>query len=232
MDPVRSDLEKVYDDSPAGMSCLGLVPEPQQALLRRVLETGRQRLGAAWEASAAKGEIFWINLWQRSSDEKPIAVEGAGELDRWARELVERAYAGTGVQLDGYGFIINPVNSKSQPWHVDYTMDYSTIFIPLSRLTPQNATQYAVLPPHTPPAVIKAAFANLDVIDLDALVAACDYVSVRQLLVPPFSIVKLDFGTLHRGIANTGGFERVMFWISVSRSAELLPVEPVVEVIR
>lgn len=232
MNPIQPKTTSVYDDSPAGMICLGLVAEPQQALLRGVLETGREKLATAWATSAAKREIFWINLWQRSSEEEPIAVAGAAELDRWARELVDRAYAGQGVVLDGYGFIINPVNSKTQPWHVDYTMDYSTIFIPLSKLTTQNCTQYAVLPPHTPSDVLEKAFADLDVIDLDGLVAACDYVSVRQLLVRPFSIVKMDFGTLHRGIANTGDFERIMFWISVSRSTELLPLEPVVEVIR
>lgn len=201
-------------------------------MLQGVLDSGRAKLGPAWAASVARREIFWINLWQRSSDEEPIAVAGAAELDRWVRELADRAYAGEGAVLDGYGFIINPVNSRTQPWHVDYTLDYSTLFIPLSPLTTQNATQYAVLPPGTLPALRSTAFANLDVIDLDGLIAACDYVSVRQLLVRPFSIVKMDFGTLHRGIANTGDFERIMFWISVSRARELLPPEPVVEVIR
>ncbi len=142
------------------------------------------------------------------------------------------AYAGEDVEFDGYGFIINPVDSKLQRWHVDYTMDYSTIFIPFSKLTAQNCMQYAVLPPDTPAAVRRAAFANLDVIERDELGEACEWVSVRQLLAPPFSMVRMDFGTLHRGVANTGGFERIMFWISVSRSRDLLPVEPAVQVIR
>jgi hypothetical protein len=67
---------------------------------------------------------------------------------------------------------------------------------------------------------------------LDPLVEACDYVSVRQLLARPFSIIKLDFGTIHRGVANTGGFERIMFWISFSRCVDLLPLEPMVQVVR
>lgn len=220
-----------YDDGPAGMTCLGQVDEPGQTLLRRAFESGRAQLAAAWATSSAKREIFWINLWQRSSDEQPVPVEGAAELDRWTRALVAQAYPGESVHLDGYGFISNPVDSKAQPWHVDYTMDYSVVFIPLSRLTPQNCTQYAVLPPEIPAAVRAAAFASLDVIDLDLLAAACDFVSVRQLLVRPFSIVRMDFGTVHRGIANTGDFERIMFWASVSRSSELLPKETLIEAI-
>ena len=56
-------------------------------------------------------------------------------------------------------------------------------------------------------------------------------VSVRQLLAPPLSILKMDFGTIHRGIANQGDENRVLFWISVKRGADLLPAEPVVQVI-
>jgi hypothetical protein len=230
MAPSITSLRRVYDDSPAGMTCLGELAPSEQALLRRVLDNGRSRLAAAWAASAAKGEIFWLNFWQRSGDKTPLAIEDAAELDRWARELVAQAYAGEGAEIDGYGFIINPVNSKAQPWHVDYTMDYSTIFIPLSKLTTENCLQYAVLSPELPRAARDAFAADLDVIDLDALVEAGGYVSVRQLLARPFSIIKMDFGTIHRGVANTGDFERIVFWISVNRSRERLPVEPVVEI--
>lgn len=225
-------MNKVFDDGPAGLTHLGLVPESQRELLRAALDAGRRRLGEQWAASAAKREIFWINLWQRSGGAGPIQLEGVTEIDRWARDLADRAYAGEGAACDGYGFIINPVGSRAQQWHVDYTMDYSTIFIPLSRLTPENCTQYAVLPANARAAAHQSVSANLDVINLDSLVDTCDYVSVRQLLARPFSIIKMDFGTIHRGVANTGAFERVMFWISVNRRRDFLPVEPAIEVIR
>jgi hypothetical protein len=41
----------------------------------------------------------------------------------------------------------------------------------------------------------------------------------------------MDFGTIHRGIANQGDSDRVLFWISVKRGGDLLPPEPVVQVI-
>src|SRR5262249_23332732 len=217
MAPNITSLRRVYDDSPAGMTCLGELAPPEQALLQRALDNGRSLLAGAWAATAAKSEIFWINFWQRSGDKTPLEIDDATELDRWARELVAQAYVGEDVEVDGYGFVINPVNSKAQPWHVDYTMGYSTIFIPLSKLTTQNCVQYAVLSPDLPRAGRDAFAADLDVIDLDALVEAGGYVSVRQLLARPFSINKLDFGTIHRGVANTGDFERIVFWISVNR---------------
>ena len=96
----------------------------------------------------------------------------------------------------------------------------------------ENCLQYVILPPEAPRSAVASALANLDVIALDPLVEACDGVSVRQLQARPFSIIKLDFGTIHRGVANTGGFERIMFWISFSRCVDLLPLEPMVQVVR
>jgi hypothetical protein len=191
-----------------------------------VLASARQVLRTTFEASSVKQEIFWINLWQRGSPEAPLPVAGAKALDKWARELVTTAYADEpSAFIDGYGFITSPLGAKVQPWHIDYNMDQSTIWIPLTRLTTQNCLQYAVLPPHTPPDVLRNAFADVNIVDLDGLVSACDYVSVRQLLVPPYTVIKMDFSTLHHGVANTGDEARTMFWISVSRKADTRPLE-------
>jgi hypothetical protein len=225
-------VQKSYNDGPAGVALLGMVSEAEQGMLQKALESGRSAVRDAWEASAEKREIFWINIWQRSGGVDMLPIEGVAEIDSWARGLAGQSFAGQKMECDGYGFIVNPVGSRAQPWHVDYTLDCSTLFIPLTRLTPENCLQYAILPPEAPRSAVASALANLDVIALDPLVEACDYVSVRQLLARPFSIIKLDFGTIHRGVANTGGFERIMFWISFSRCVDLLPLEPMVQVIR
>lgn len=228
----RSAVRHPYDDSPAGVALLGMVSEAGQALLEKALNSSRVTLRADWNASCDKREIFWINLWQRTGNLKVVEYEGLHELDEWARGLADQAYPGQKVVCDGYGFIINPMESKAQPWHVDYTMDYSTIFIPLTRLTPENTLQYAVLPANAPESTRAKLALNLDVVDLHSLVDECEYVSVRQLLARPFSLIKMDFGTIHRGVSNQSGFERIMFWISFSRSIELLPVEPSVAIIK
>src|SRR5262249_24905832 len=94
MAPNITSLRRVYDDSPAGMTCLGELAPPEQALLQRALDNGRSLLAGAWAATAAKSEIFWINFWQRSGDKTPLEIDDATELDRWARELVAQAYVG------------------------------------------------------------------------------------------------------------------------------------------
>lgn len=72
---------------------------------------------------------------------------------------------------------------------------------------------------------------NLDVVDFDALIDLCPWLSVRQLIGKPFSVLRMDFGTVHRGIGNTSDFERILFWVSVvKKGTPLLPPEPDVEI--
>lgn len=142
--------------------------------------------------------------------------------------MASEHYAGEGAELDGYGFIVNPVGSRTQPWHVDYTLDYSTLFIPLSPLTPGNGMQHLVLPSSLAADAHARAIADLDRVDIDDLLLHSDYVSVRQLLAPPFSIIKLGFGAIHRGIANTESFNRIVFYVSVKKQGAPLPPESLV----
>jgi hypothetical protein len=87
------------------------------------------------------------------------------------------------------------------------------------------------LPRSLPCEAYRRATSNLDAVDLPALVQTGEWVSVRQLLTKPFSVIKLDFGAIHRGIANTGDYDRVLFWISFIKRGALLPPEPLVQVI-
>ena len=41
----------------------------------------------------------------------------------------------------------------------------------------------------------------------------------------------LDFGTIHRGIANTGSYDRVLFWISVRKNGAVLEPELLIHAI-
>jgi phosphatidylglycerophosphate synthase len=218
-----------YDDSPAGMTHLGTVPGAQQELLTSAWRDVARLMEDEWSASVARRAVFWVNIWQRSGGGERLAIDRVEELDEWARQMAE--HYGPGVDLDGYGVIVNPVGSTPQQWHVDYTLDYATIFIPLTELRPENALQYAVLPVGIPETVYRRATADLDAVDLRLLARGGDWVSVRQLLAPPFSVLKMDFGTIHRGVANQGDSDRVLFWISVKRGGELLPPEPLVQAI-
>src|SRR5262249_27556386 len=129
-----------------GVQCLGRLPEKQQSLLERAWEQSLCAIPGEWQASLERKAVFWVNLWQRSGSGEKLPIACIEEVDRWARELVALHFDPSVVELDGYGLIANPVGSRAQEWHVDYTADYSTIFIPLTEISVENAMQYAVLP--------------------------------------------------------------------------------------
>jgi hypothetical protein len=221
----------VFHDGPPGLALLGVLPEHDQRLLRSAYEASLRALKDEWEASLAGRATFWINLWQRSGDGDKVKIDRVDEIDAWARSIAGSVYPDDPVVVDGYGWMVNPMGSRPQEWHIDYTLDYSNILIPLSPLTVNNCTQYVVLPPSVPGEVWSSATADLDRVDIEHLVQHCDYVSVRQLLARSFSVIKLDFQTIHRAISNTGDFHRTVFWIAVKKeSGELLPAEPLVEI--
>jgi hypothetical protein len=98
-------------------------------------------------------------------------------------------------------------------------------------MTVQNCRQYVVLPPTVSEEIWSQATADLKV-DVDYLVKHCDYVSVRQLLVKPFSVTRLDSQTIHRAIGNTGDFHRPVFWIAVKKDGgALLAEEPLMQMV-
>ena len=222
-EPARST--PVYDDESGGFRHCGTVAEADREIVQGATLSAMANLGAECAASKTRGDIFWINIWQRSGDGHKMPVDRVEELDSWARTLAARHYQGEDVELDGYGLIVNPVGSRAQDWHIDYTRDYSTIFIPISELTAENALQYAVLPAPV------SDIGDPNRVDLRAIATSRDWVSIRQLLAPPWSILRMDFGAIHRGVHNTGSWDRNMFWISVKKRGELLPPEPVLQTV-
>lgn len=199
-------------------------------LLEEVYCEARARLGSSWKETSDRKEVFWINIWQRTANQKLLSLKQADALHRWARELIAASY-GPDAILDGYGFAINPPGSRSQEWHLDYSVDDASLFVPMTPLTTHNAPQYIVLPPSLPDELHARATQNPDVVDVDLLVREAPYVSVRQLLAKPFSLLRLDFGTIHRGIANGETSERVIFFASARRTDALIPEEPLMQAV-
>ncbi|HVH45055.1 MAG TPA: hypothetical protein VM925_22030 [Labilithrix sp.] len=212
-----------------GLSVLRLLTPLEQDLLRAVYTESAARLATEWANQCGAREIFWINLWQRTGGAPPLPLDRGAELDAWVRSVATDHYDAE-IDLDGYGFVINPPGSRTQAWHLDYSLDYSSLLVPLSPLTPNNAPQYLVLPSSLPLEAYRQAIIDPDVVDLGVLLDAADCVSIRQLIAKPFNVLKLDFGTIHRGISNTEPRERVMFWISVKRPGAPLPVESLFQV--
>ncbi|MBI3744405.1 MAG: hypothetical protein HY261_09005 [Chloroflexi bacterium] len=199
---------------------MGTLADEERRMLLDALEASRARHADEWPARRAAGEIFWLNVWQRT--------DGASirdlPLDRWVRQLIARYYRDEAVLLDGYGFVLNPAGSRTQAWHLDYSEHYSNLLVPITPLTPQNATQYIALPASLPEHVYRRAIADTDVVDVPLLEA--HGATIAQLAAEQFAIVKMDFGTVHRGIANRGSDDRAMFYVSVRRPGASSTSEP------
>jgi hypothetical protein len=210
-----------------GIRALGRLDPMGEDLLVVALGARRQALGDTWQAAEARGVVFWLNLWSINEEvgESPIAADE--RLHAWACERAADWFAEEVVTLDGYGFTVNPAGSRAQPWHIDYHNDYASVFVPLSALSTDNATQFITLPPSMPADVMERACADVSHIDIEQLISHADGVTVSQALAPPFTALRLEFGTIHRGVANVGSTTRVMFYLSVRRAGtKLLPAEP------
>lgn len=231
-EPTRAGVVADYNDGPTGMAVLGRLGEAQQVMLTECVGDLRERLSAEWLASAAKREIFWVNLWQKYDTAETIDARNKAAILLWCRQLGLDRFAGEKAELDGFGFIVNPIGSSTQPWHLDYTQHYATIFIPLTRLTPENSVQYIWLPATVRETFEEQLGKNPDAVDFDALAAETNVVNVRQLIAPPFSMIRMDFGTIHRGVANTGDFDRIMFFASYTRHGISSVAEPTIATIK
>lgn len=231
-EPARKGSPAEYEDGPAGVALLNQVPEAQARMLADCLAELKEALKDEWRASAEKREIFWINLWQKNENSPTVSARGKEAVRAWSEELGQTSFGAEQVTFDGCGFIVNPVGSAMQPWHLDYSQHYATLFIPLTKLTPENSLQYIWVPEANHAYALELIGKNPDVVEAEALANASEFFSVRQIIAPPLSLIRMDFGTIHRGIANTGNFERIMFFASYTRRGAVAPTEPAIATIR
>lgn len=205
-----------------GFEYLGMVGRKRQLLLHQVLTNVQEGMGREWDARLLAKEIFWLNLWQDEADaEEAVKVarvsspEIAREIRRWCRKAV-RNYCGRKAIMDGYGFIVNPKDSPAfQPWHIDYTTDAAVIWIPITQLTPENATEYITLPNDMPDTALEEVASYVDEVNINRLGNALEYYTISQLIAKPMSVLYMKRGTIHRGIPNRSGDHRIVFYISI-----------------
>lgn len=146
----------------AGFQFLGLATPEVQGLLRAAFDAALAKTKTEYERSCEAKvrrfflsiafrssaqltilqEIFWTNLYQRSGNAylDRNLMPDFDKLERWVLDQIREQY-GPDVDCDGFGFICNPIGSRTQAWHLDYRLDYSTIFIPMTPVTTKNATQ-------------------------------------------------------------------------------------------
>lgn len=205
------------DPAVMGFTYRGKVAPAGEAILARAFEVLKAGMGKSFDKQVKAGEIFWLNVWQDDDDSENMSLGDdalAADLDALARALA-REHAEAGAIVDGYGFIINPVGSKGQVWHIDYTTDAAVVWVPVSRYTAHNATQFVTLPFDTPKGVLHDLAMCVDLVDLDALTRRVPHLRVQQVVAEPMSILFMGRGTIHRGVPNTDAEHRIGFYISV-----------------
>ncbi|CAF1189301.1 unnamed protein product [Rotaria sp. Silwood1] len=190
-----------------------------------------------YELALSKREVFWINLWKRTGVQtEEIIYKNRHELEKMVHSLMEKYYHSNTVLLDGYGYLLNPINSKTQPFHIDYNCDYSSLFIPLVPLSADNSVQYIIPSPFIDSDLFREATKNCDKINVSLLLKNQNYYSVRQCISNSFVVLKMDFGTIHRAISNHDTYHRPMFYISVIRknspNQTNIPDESLIETIK
>lgn len=206
-------------------------------LIENCYEEIQLKLNDKYQRAILKCEVFWINLWKRTgiSTEK-IQLKENEKLNHMVKQLIEKYYHSNTVILDGYGYILNPMNSRSQPFHIDYTLEYSSLFIPLVPLSVDNAIQYIIPSSSIDLDLFREATKNQDRINMKLLLENENYYSVRQCIANPFTVLKMDFGTIHRAVSNQETYHRPMFYISVIRKDTInqtnIPDEPIIATIK
>ena len=216
-EPMSDQRYMRLDPERMGFRFLGAVAHDVQLVLTRAFEILKDHMGPVWNAQIRKKEIFWLNVWQDDKDGKETPIpdpEIARTVDAWARSAA-KGYCEHGALIDGYGFVINPKGSKPQAWHVDYTTDSAALWIPLTRFTENNATQFIKLPANTPEDVLERIASDVDSVDVDAMAECIDHYVVEQIAAKPMSVLYMERGTIHRGVANTGPDHRIAFYVSV-----------------
>lgn len=190
---------------------------PGMCLLRRLTHAERELLESVHREYADSlhmpaGIIHWLNLFLNGRPRLRHSLETP--LHRWVLETVAEAYADWPKRFVlSYGLLVNPAgNTSYQPFHCDYSRTSSNLFVPLTRVTLLNATQYIRRSlPRTPVDPLLAVGSLDDILDAEE----CGAIEVAQWVCRPFVLLRLNANTPHRGTPNLEAYDRVTFWITV-----------------
>jgi hypothetical protein len=185
-----------------------------------------QRKLAEKNANSSEGknpkEIHWLNLWNIESN-SPLPDD---RLARIAKALVKQ-YFNDHVIIT-YGFIVNPVGSTiTQNWHFDYTLDTGSVYLSMTETSEKNALQFFEFAEPVPKDFIMECVKDDPTKEYLNMATFKEYTNkhnitykVAQNITPPNAVTKVDCGTIHRGIPNIGDYDRVHFFVFVSKDKE------------
>lgn len=113
---------------------------------------------------------------------------------RLKKELTEAGLIAASDELTYYGYLVSAPNAPAQDWHVDYDGELVSIYIPMTRETERNATQYLQL--------------------ADGYCTSTQFIHRSEDQVP---IIYNPRHCVHRGIENSEWFTRAVFYCYFTR---------------
>ena len=133
-------------------------------------------------------------------DEKFELNSLKNEFHTWVNELVKEFYPNEKRIIISFGFIRSPQNSsRDQPWHVDYSPNFSNLFVPMCELSIKNATQFIRGPMSRIEPNSEGSY-NLEggPNELRRRVGK-NWLEVSQVVCKSFMILKMHCAVVHRG---------------------------------
>ena len=194
------------------MDYLRTLREEEKEFLTKVYEDCKT------DMPTGRTEVCWLNLHIRNEFTlKTFAHNEA--LHQFVLRLLEEAYEDYPEQFPArhilnYGFIVNPQGStKTQHFHCDYSETSSNLFIPMTKVTVFNAPQFL-------PEELKIARLDgdcnygrhpEDIMEEEGV----DFLVVNQVISKPWTLLRLNPHTPHRGIPNRDNYDRLMFFVTI-----------------
>jgi len=204
--------------------------ELMDSVLAKVLIAEHDNIGKMTE----NGKIYWFNLHQSGS--KTVSFDNLQFLNDSEKEalpgFLRRVVCLTHTDcdqylIDGASIIINPRTTRvAQPFHIDYTLNYNEVFIPLTELQVGNALHSIEVSSdckYDKSALDRLVNVTHNIEDIDVThihEAGCEYYIIKQFICRKYGIFKINERTIHRGIPNTSGYDRIMFNIATFRKGK------------
>jgi hypothetical protein len=217
----------------AGIQFTRVCTDSEREMLSKTFETCQRILNIQDSMKAGdEREINWTNLYSEGRyhpDRDQIPT--FSQLEKFVHDIIVENYeADDPRHIISYGFIIGPKNGTiNQEWHHDYAAGVSNIMIPMTRDTTNNATQFIRLPHGGMKTFQDDASREYKINNNQSypppheLLAREEttHMEVSQVISEPFSILKLMPNVIHRGIANKEDYDRVLFFLSTSKTSRI-----------
>jgi len=195
---------------------IGKIPEKFKSEILEMVEQSKN-------LKPNNSEIFWTSIY---ADNGIITnIKYSKDFYNYISNLRWKILEFWFKRINGFGTLINPVDSVEQDFHIDYTSSYTSLFIPIENCTTSNMTQII-----TDSFIWGNFYPSRNLPEKDMLtIRSCE--SIRSTIFKPdkWSILILPPCTFHRGVKNNSKMNRTLFWISYQSKKDPIEYENAIQ---